>query len=90
MTNPRLFHIERPCNDKFDENVEILKGHKSTVGKGDIACYKQFLLFPQCFKRLVPQTCKDKGLFGKGLTLSQTSPCFYESTLQVLKTLEKG
>ena len=31
---------------------------ENTVGKGEIARYKQFLLFPQCFefKRLVLQT----------------------------------
>ena len=46
---------------KFSKRVE------STVGKGEIACYEQFLLFPQCFKRLVLQTRKNKGLFGKGL-----------------------
>ena len=40
---------------------------EDTVGKGEIACYEQFLLFPQCFKRLALQTCKIQGLFGKGL-----------------------
>ena len=24
---------------------------ENTVGKGEIACYKQFLLFPQCFQK---------------------------------------
>ena len=37
---------------------------KNTVGKGEIACYGQFLLFQQCFQK----TCTaDQGLFGKGL-----------------------
>ena len=31
-------------NFKFDEN-------ENTVGKGEIACYEQFLLFPQCFQK---------------------------------------
>ena len=39
------------------------------MGKGEIAHYKQFLLFPVFFKRLVLQTCKNEGLFGEGLTL---------------------
>ena len=30
---------------KFSKQVE------NTVGKGDIACYEQFLLFPQCFQK---------------------------------------
>ena len=25
---------------------------ENIVGKGEIACYKQFLLFPQCFQKL--------------------------------------
>ena len=24
---------------------------ENTVGKGEIACYKQFLFFPQCFQK---------------------------------------
>ena len=30
--------------------------------------YKQFFLFPLCFQKIVLQTCKNKDLFGKGLT----------------------
>ena len=37
------------------------------------------------FKRLVLKTCKNKGLFGIRLTLSQTSPGFYMSEVQVFK-----
>ena len=25
---------------------------ENTVGKGEIACYEQFLFFPQCFKKV--------------------------------------
>ena len=37
---------------KFIQRVENI------VGKGEIACYRQFLLFPQCFQRLKLQTSK--------------------------------
>ena len=38
------------------------------MGKGEVARREQFLLFPQCFqKKLVLQTRKNLGLFGKGL-----------------------
>ena len=41
-------------NSKFDENGKKLsKWVENTVGKGEIARYEQFLLFPQCF----PKTC---------------------------------
>ena len=37
---------------KFDENGRKLsKQVENTVGKGEIACYEQFLLFPQCFQK---------------------------------------
>ena len=26
-------------------------GLKNTLGKGEIACYEQFLLFPECFQK---------------------------------------
>ena len=39
-------------NFKFDENGKKLsKQVKNTVGKGEIARYEQFLLFPQCFQK---------------------------------------
>ena len=38
------------------------------MGKGEIACYEQFLLFSSVFKRHVLQLRKNQGLFGKGLT----------------------
>ena len=41
-----------------DENFEVnengrkfSKRVENTAGKGEIACYKQFLLFPQCFQK---------------------------------------
>ena len=39
-------------NFKFDENGRRLcKRVENTVGKGGIARYEQFLLFPQCFQK---------------------------------------
>ena len=56
-------------NFKFDNNGrKFSKQVESTVGKREIACYEQFLLFPHCFQRLSLQTCKNQGLFGKGLS----------------------
>ena len=38
-------------NLKFDENgSKLSKWVENIVGKGQIACYEQFLLFPQCFQ----------------------------------------
>ena len=52
-------------NFKFDENgKELAIRIENTVGKGEIARYEQFLLFPQCFQK----TCTaDMGFFGKEL-----------------------
>ena len=39
-------------NFKFDENGrKVSKRVDNTVGKGEIAHYEQFLLFPQCFQK---------------------------------------
>ena len=55
MTNFRLFQTEKSFQTtifKFDENGRKLsKRVENTVGKGEIARYKQFLLFPQCFQK---------------------------------------
>ena len=48
--------------------VEISsKWVEDTVGKGEIARYEQFPLFPHCFQRLLLQTRKHQGLLRKGL-----------------------
>ena len=47
----------------MDENGrKISKRVENTVGKGEIARYEQFLLFPQCFQK----THKKKVFSGKG------------------------
>ena len=39
-------------NFEFDENSrKFSEGVENTVGKGEIAHYEQFLLFPQCFQK---------------------------------------
>ena len=39
-------------NFKFHENGRKLsKREENTVGKGEIALYEQFLLYPQCFQK---------------------------------------
>ena len=53
-TNFRLFQTQTVCRRqfKFDENGRKLsKWVENTVGKGEIAHYEQFFLFPQCFQK---------------------------------------
>ena len=53
-TSFRLFQTERVAdgNFRFDENgKKPSKRVENTVGKGEIAYYEQFLLFPQCFQQ---------------------------------------
>ena len=47
--------------------IILQKGTKH-IGKGEIACNKQLLLFHHIFKRLELLTGKNRGLFGKQLT----------------------
>ena len=54
-TNFRLTQIEKTLQMtilKFEENGRnFFKPEENTVGKGEIAHYEQFLLFPQCFQK---------------------------------------
>ena len=59
-------------NFKFDENGgNVSKRVENTVGKGEIARYEQFLFSHSVFYRLLLQTRKNQGLFGKGLNWKQ-------------------
>ena len=51
-TNFRLFQTERVCRRQFQiqRKWQKVKRVENTVGKGEIARYEQFLLFPQCFQ----------------------------------------
>ena len=41
-------------NFEFDENIRMFaKRLENTVGKAEIALYEQFLLFPQCFQKVL-------------------------------------
>ena len=54
MTNFRLSKLKEFADDnfKYDENARKLsKQVENTVGKGEIAPYERFLLFPQCFQK---------------------------------------
>ena len=53
MTNFRLPNSKHlQTSFKFYENGRMgRKWVENTVGKGEIACYEQFLLFPQCFQK---------------------------------------
>ena len=54
-------------NFKFDENgSKLSKRVENTVGKGEIACYEQFLLFPVFSKSLFPRGIKRCHCVGMG------------------------
>ena len=52
-TNFRLFQTERVCRKQFQIRRKYLKVIQTggKLGKGEIARYGQFLLFPQCFQK---------------------------------------
>ena len=55
-------------NFEFDENRRKFPNWvENTVGKGEIARYEQFLLFPQCFQKTCTADTKKQGLFEKDL-----------------------
>ena len=61
-------------NFRFDENGgKISKRVENTVGIEKLLVLSNFSFSHGVFERLVLQTCKNQGLFGKGLTLYQTT-----------------
>ena len=63
--------LKQSADNNFEFDVISRKFSKlveNTVDKGEIA-YEQFLLFPQCFKRLVPQGRQKVSLCGNGLNM---------------------
>ena len=48
-------------NFEFNENRKFTKRVENTMGKGEIARYEQFLLFPRCFQKTLLQTRKNLG-----------------------------
>ena len=54
MTNFGLFQTERVCRRQFqndESGSKLSKRIENIVGKGEIARYQQFFLFPQCFQK---------------------------------------
>ena len=61
-------------NFKFNENgSKLSKRVENTVGKGEIARYEQFLLFPHCFQKACFQGRQKVSLSGNGLNHFQTT-----------------
>ena len=66
-TNFRLFNTGRVCRRQFDENgIKFSKRVENTAGKGKIAHYEQFLLFPDCFQNIFT-AYKGKACLGRVL-----------------------
>ena len=55
MFNPSKLKEFAEENFKFDDSGrELSKSVENTEGKGEIARYEHFLLFPQCFHKPYP------------------------------------
>ena len=84
-------------NFKFDKNGrKIFEWWKTLWEKKKLLVTSKFLLFPQCFQRLVLQKRKNLGLFGKGLkstTIFYLRENYLESSLAICDiacTCDKG
>ena len=64
-TNFRLFKLKDFADDNFiyyENGRKFFKRIDNTVGKGEIAHYEQFLLFPQCFQKTCTADTKNPWL----------------------------
>ena len=67
--NSSRSNLKQPADDnfKFDEKSrKFSKRVENIVGKGEIARYEQFLLFPQCFQKAFPWGVKRCHCVGMG------------------------
>ena len=65
----KFFKLKDFADDNFelDENGrKYSELEENTVGKGEIACYKQFLLFPHCFQKTCTADTKTRACLRKG------------------------
>ena len=80
MTNFRLFQAERVCRRRFQiwwKWQELLQIGWKHCEKNRNCWLRVFsIFFHSVFKRLILQTSKNQGLFGKGLTHSHTMTPF--------------
>ena len=70
-TNFRVFQIERVCRRQFQswwKWQKVFQMDRKHWGKKKLLVTSNFSFSHCVFKRLVLQTCKNQGLFGKGLT----------------------
>ena len=80
VTNDKIsnkYNLKDFPNDKINATYIlnfVLGRTENIVGKGENAGFPHFLLVPLCFQN---------ASFSMWLTLSQTSPCFYVSSVQV-------
>ena len=77
MTNFRLFQTERVGRRQFQILRKWRKSSKqveNTVGKGEIARYEQFLLFPQCFQKACFQGASKGVVVWKWIKLKKPFP----------------
>ena len=62
------------------KDVSVSDGIVNLEGKGENAGYQQFLLFPQCFQRLLHQDSLDRGLHDKGISADRMKLPFNHNT----------
>ena len=75
LDSPKL----RICRRQFQiwrKWQKVIHTVENTVGKGEIACFEQFLLFPPCFQKACFPGPSKASLCGSRLTLFQTGPDF--------------
>ena len=78
MTDFRLFQTERVCRRQFQIGYKWQKVHpnrqKTLWEKEKLLVTSNFSFSHSVFKRLILQTHKNQGLFGKGLTNLYRTP----------------
>ena len=70
-------------NFNFDENGRQFSIQvENTVGKGEIARYRKFLLFPQCFQKTSTQDTYKPGLVWERVNLDKQNQLYKNKIIQ--------
>ena len=79
-----LFTIKSDDNFEFNGNgKKFSKWVENTVGKGEIACYEQFLLFPQCFLKICTAEISKPGLVWEMVEIYFVCSLYMHSRLSI-------
>ena len=83
LDSPKLKEFADNNFEFYENGRKFLMRIESTVGKGELAHYEQFLIFPQCFLKTYTADTFKKGLVWKRVKVKVRSVVFVRVLLNI-------